>query len=87
MGITQWIANLAVAIIAATSYPGILFLMMLESMVFPVPQRSRIAFCRVFNCRWSTYLFWSCGCGNTGKYNRLSNLLCNGLLWGKTLYQ
>ena len=44
MGITQWIANLAVAIIAATSYPGIVFLMMLESMVFPVPSEAVLPF-------------------------------------------
>jgi len=44
MGITQWIANIAVAIIAATSYPGILFLMMLESMVFPVPSEAVMPF-------------------------------------------
>ena len=37
MGITQWIANTAVAFISATSYPGIFLLMVLESMVFPVP--------------------------------------------------
>lgn len=44
MGITQWIANIAVAIIAATSYPGIIFLMMLESMVFPVPSEAVLPF-------------------------------------------
>lgn len=44
MGITQWIANIAVAIIAATSYPGIIFLMILESMVFPVPSEAVLPF-------------------------------------------
>lgn len=44
MGITQWIAEIAVAIIAATSYPGIFLLMMLESMVFPVPSEAVMPF-------------------------------------------
>lgn len=44
MGITQWIANTAVAIIAATAYPGIFFLMVLESMVFPVPSEAVMPF-------------------------------------------
>ncbi|MEI6347957.1 MAG: DedA family protein [Bacteroidota bacterium] len=44
MGLTQWIAKVAVAIIAATSYPGIFFLMMLESMVFPVPSEAVMPF-------------------------------------------
>lgn len=44
MGLTQWIAKVAVALIAATSYPGIFFLMMLESMVFPVPSEAVMPF-------------------------------------------
>lgn len=44
MGITQWIANTAVAFIAATSYPGIFLLMILESMVFPVPSEAVMPF-------------------------------------------
>lgn len=44
MGLTQWIADLAVMIIATTSYPGIAFLMMLESMVFPVPSEAVMPF-------------------------------------------
>jgi membrane protein DedA with SNARE-associated domain len=44
MGITQWIANTAVAFIAATSYPGIFLLMVLESMVFPVPSEAVMPF-------------------------------------------
>ena len=44
MGITEWIAKTAVAIIAATSYPGVFFLMMLESMVFPVPSEAVMPF-------------------------------------------
>jgi len=44
MGITQWIADNAVAFIAATSYPGIFLLMTLESMVFPVPSEAVMPF-------------------------------------------
>jgi membrane protein DedA with SNARE-associated domain len=44
MGITQWIASVAVAFIAATSYPGIFLLMVLESMVFPVPSEAVMPF-------------------------------------------
>jgi membrane protein DedA with SNARE-associated domain len=44
MGITQWIANTAVAFIAATSYPGVFLLMVLESMVFPVPSEAVMPF-------------------------------------------
>jgi len=44
MGITQWIANTAVAFIAATSYPGIFLLMVLESMVFPIPSEAVMPF-------------------------------------------
>lgn len=44
MGLTQWIADMAVLVIAATSYPGIFFLMTLESMVFPVPSEAVMPF-------------------------------------------
>ena len=44
MGITEWIATTAVAFIAATSYPGIFLLMVLESMVFPVPSEAVMPF-------------------------------------------
>lgn len=44
MGITAWIAKTAVAIIAATSYFGVFFLMVLESMVFPVPSEAVMPF-------------------------------------------
>jgi membrane protein DedA with SNARE-associated domain len=44
MGITQWIATNAVAFIAITSYPGIFLLMVLESMVFPVPSEAVMPF-------------------------------------------
>lgn len=44
MGITQWIATTAVAFISATSYPGIFLLMVLESMVFPVPSEAVMPF-------------------------------------------
>lgn len=44
MGITEWIAKTAVAIIAATSYPGIFLLMVLESMVFPIPSEAVMPF-------------------------------------------
>ena len=44
MGITEWIAEIAVAIIGATSYPGIFLLMILESMVFPVPSEAVMPF-------------------------------------------
>jgi membrane protein DedA with SNARE-associated domain len=44
MGITEWIAKTAVAFIAATSYPGIFLLMVLESMVFPVPSEAVMPF-------------------------------------------
>lgn len=44
MGITEWIAKTAVAFIAATSYPGVFLLMVLESMVFPVPSEAVMPF-------------------------------------------
>lgn len=44
MGITEWIAFHAVAFIAATSYPGIFLLMVLESMVFPIPSEAVMPF-------------------------------------------
>lgn len=44
MGITEWIAAHAVAFIAATSYPGIFLLMVMESMVFPVPSEAVMPF-------------------------------------------
>jgi membrane protein DedA with SNARE-associated domain len=44
MGITEWIASTATAFIAATSYPGIFLLMVLESMVFPVPSEAVMPF-------------------------------------------
>jgi len=44
MGITQWIANTAVAFLTIASYPGIFLLMMLESMVFPVPSEAVMPF-------------------------------------------
>lgn len=44
MGITQWIADNAVIFIGATSYPGIFLLMVLESMVFPVPSEAVMPF-------------------------------------------
>jgi membrane protein DedA with SNARE-associated domain len=44
MGITEWIAKTAVAFIAVTSYPGIFLLMVLESMVFPIPSEAVMPF-------------------------------------------
>lgn len=44
MGITEWIATTAVAIISASAYPGIFLLMMLESMFFPVPSEAVMPF-------------------------------------------
>lgn len=44
MGITEWIATTAVAIISATGYPGIFILMTMESMVFPVPSEAVMPF-------------------------------------------
>ncbi len=44
MGITQWIATTAVAFIKMTSYPGIFLLMVLESMVFPIPSEAVMPF-------------------------------------------
>ncbi|MBK7213539.1 MAG: DedA family protein [Bacteroidales bacterium] len=44
MGITEWIAATAVAIIGATGYPGVFILMLLESMVFPVPSEAVMPF-------------------------------------------
>jgi len=44
MGITEWIAENAVLFITATSYPGIFLLMVLESMVFPVPSEAVMPF-------------------------------------------
>lgn len=44
MGITEWIATTAVAFIKLTSYPGIFLLMVLESMVFPVPSEAVMPF-------------------------------------------
>ena len=44
MGLTEWIAATAVMAIGATGYPGVFFLMMLESMVFPVPSEAVMPF-------------------------------------------
>jgi membrane protein DedA with SNARE-associated domain len=44
MGLTEWIAVTAVAVIGAAGYPGVFFLMMLESMVFPVPSEAVMPF-------------------------------------------
>jgi membrane protein DedA with SNARE-associated domain len=44
MGITEWIATTAVALIGATGYPGIVILMAMESMVFPVPSEAVMPF-------------------------------------------
>lgn len=44
MGITEWIANTAVAIISTTAYPGIFILMVMESMVLPVPSEAVMPF-------------------------------------------
>ncbi len=44
MGITQWIADTAVAFLTIASYPGVFLLMMLESMVFPVPSEAVMPF-------------------------------------------
>lgn len=44
MGITEWIAATAVGFIAKTSYPGVFLLMVLESMVFPVPSEAVMPF-------------------------------------------
>lgn len=44
MGITEWIAATAVGIIGASGYPGVFFLMLLESMVFPVPSEAVMPF-------------------------------------------
>ncbi len=44
MGLTEWIAATAVMVIGTTGYPGIFFLMMLESMVFPVPSEAVMPF-------------------------------------------
>jgi membrane protein DedA with SNARE-associated domain len=44
MGITEKIAALAVAFIAATGYSGVFVLMVLESMVFPVPSEAVMPF-------------------------------------------
>jgi membrane protein DedA with SNARE-associated domain len=44
MGITEWIATTAVAFIKLTSYPGIFLLMVLESMVFPIPSEAVMPF-------------------------------------------
>jgi len=44
MGITEWIAATAVSIIGATGYAGVFVLMVLESMVFPVPSEAVMPF-------------------------------------------
>jgi len=44
MGITEWIATTAVALIGATGYPGIFILMAMESMVLPVPSEAVMPF-------------------------------------------
>jgi membrane protein DedA with SNARE-associated domain len=44
MGITEWIAATAVALIGATGYPGVFILMLMESMVFPVPSEAVMPF-------------------------------------------
>ena len=44
MGITELIAAKATALIGSAGYPGITFLMTLESMVFPVPSEAVMPF-------------------------------------------
>ncbi|MBB3185858.1 DedA family protein [Microbacter margulisiae] len=44
MGITEWIATTAVSMISISAYPGIFFLMMLESLFFPVPSEAVMPF-------------------------------------------
>ncbi|MGC9150313.1 MAG: DedA family protein [Microbacter sp.] len=44
MGITEWIASTAVSIIGFSAYPGIFFLMMLESLFLPVPSEAVMPF-------------------------------------------
>lgn len=58
MGITKWIANVAVMIIAATSYPGIFLLMVLESMVFPVPSEAVMPFAGFLIVDGQLSFFW-----------------------------
>lgn len=58
MGITKWIANVAVALIAATSYPGIFLLMVLESMVFPVPSEAVMPFAGFLIVDGQLSFFW-----------------------------
>lgn len=44
MGITEKIAALAIAFISATGYAGIFVLMIMESMVFPIPSEAVMPF-------------------------------------------
>jgi membrane protein DedA with SNARE-associated domain len=44
MGLTQWIADTAVWLIGISGYPGIIILMAMESMVFPVPSEAVMPF-------------------------------------------
>jgi membrane protein DedA with SNARE-associated domain len=44
MGITEWIATSATALLGATGYTGIIILMAMESMVFPVPSEAVMPF-------------------------------------------
>ncbi len=44
MGITKWIAATATLLIGATGYLGICILMMMESMIFPVPSEAVMPF-------------------------------------------
>jgi membrane protein DedA with SNARE-associated domain len=44
VGLTAWIAGVATAFIDKIGYPGVLLLMTLESMVFPVPSEAVMPF-------------------------------------------
>ncbi len=58
MGITETIFQKAVSLIDATGYPGVAFLMMLESMVAPVPSEAVMPFagCLIATGRFT--FFW-----------------------------
>lgn len=57
MGITALIADFATAFIGAIGYPGVFLLMVLESMVFPVPSEAVMPFAG-FLVAQGTFSFW-----------------------------
>ncbi len=57
MGLTEFIATQATRLIEATGYPGVFILMVMESMVFPVPSEAVMPFAG-FLIEQKTFTAW-----------------------------